>query len=373
MPKKRPFRVSRSPNAWIEPGSYGRNSNLKPLSAIDAAWVGRMQASQAGAQEVMVKITGGGRDADGVQAHMEYIDRHGKLDLETDHGEALHGKEAATQLVNDWGIGYGVAAGGPHSRRKVTGDGPEKRQGPRQAFNIILSMPPGTPPEKVLQAAKKFARENFANQHRYAMALHADMPEGHGKHPHVHLVVKAEHEYGGKRLNPRKADLRRWREQFAACMTELGVAATATRRQDRGLGKTQKKDAIYRAAQRDPKPDRASKGVQSLYTEAGDSVFMRKKLEAVKKDLRAFGSVEDQGAYRALLDVRDQVSSRYRDAVTWLRGEGREEEARRFELALASLPPVRTERQQLAEQVFGVQRPPLAPRDPSEGERPRGR
>ena len=53
-------------------------------------------------------------------------------------------------------------------------------------------------------------REEFAHQHRYAMALHAEQKDGHGKHPHVHLVVKAEHQFEGLRLNPRKADLQRW-------------------------------------------------------------------------------------------------------------------------------------------------------------------
>jgi hypothetical protein len=35
-------------------------------------------------------------------------------------------------------------------------------------------MPSPTPPEKVLAAARKFAREKFALQHRHAMVLHTD-------------------------------------------------------------------------------------------------------------------------------------------------------------------------------------------------------
>jgi hypothetical protein len=38
--------------------------------------------------------------------------------------------------------------------------------------NIVLSMSSPTPPDKVLAAARKFAREKFALQHRYAMVLH---------------------------------------------------------------------------------------------------------------------------------------------------------------------------------------------------------
>jgi hypothetical protein len=243
--------------------------------------------------------------------------------------------------------------GAPHSRRKVGPDG--KRQEPRQAFNIVLSMPAGTPPQKVLQAVKKFAREEFAHQHRYAMALHAEEKEKHGAHPHVHLVVKAEHEYDGSRLNPRKADLQRWRERFAEYLTELGVAATATRREDRGFVKTHKKTPIYRAAQRKPENVRASKQATAMNTSAGDSVFMRRKLEAIKIELRTTGKVEDRDAHRALMNVRARVDERYGEAIRWLRLQGREEEARRFELMRTNLPPLRSEKEIIAAALISRQ------------------
>jgi hypothetical protein len=310
-----------------------------------------MGASGRGAKEVLVKISGGGRDADGVQAHFEYIDRHGKLDIETDHGEVLKGKTAATELINEWALDYGTVPGAPHSRNKVGPDG--KRRQPRQAFNIVLSMPAGTPPQKVLQAVKKFAREEFAHQHRYAMALHAEEKGKHGTHPHVHLVVKAEHEYDASRLNPRKADLQRWRERFAEYLTELGVAATATRREDRGFVKTHKKTPIYRAAQRGPKKRGVSGQPSTLNTAAGDSVFMRRKLEAVKREAGTTGTVADRDAYRSLMNVRAKVNERYGEAILWLRGQGREEEALRFELMHRNLPPVSSEKQLIAAALLG--------------------
>jgi hypothetical protein len=352
MPSKRPFRVTRDVPGGINPGSFGRKSGMGGESA--AGWASRMGSSGRGAKEVLVKISGGGRDADGVQAHFEYIDRHGKLDIETDQGEVLHGKTAATELINDWALDYGAVPGAPHSRSKVGPDG--KRRQPRQAFNIVLSMPAGTPPQKVLQAVKKFAREEFAHQHRYAMALHAEEKEKHGMHPHVHLVVKAEHEYGGTRLNPRKADLQRWRERFAEYLTERGVAATATRREDRGFVKTHKRTPIYRAAHRKPKNPGASGLRATLNPAAGESVFMRKKLEAVKKELRTTGKVADRDAYRSLMNVRAQVNERYGEAIHWLRRQGREQEARRFELMHRNLPPVRTEQQLIADALLGKRR-----------------
>jgi hypothetical protein len=349
MPSKRPFQVSRDVPGGINPGSFGRKAGL---GASPAGWAARVGASGRGAKEVLVKISGGGRDADGVQAHLEYIDRHGTLDIETDHGEVLHGNTAATELVNDWALDYGAVPGSPHSRSKVGPDG--KRRQPRQAFNIVLSMPAGTPPQKVLKAVKRFAREEFAHQHRYAMALHAEEKRKHGLHPHVHLVVKAEHEYGGARLNPRKADLQRWRERFAEYLNELGVAATATRREDRGFVKTNKKAPIYRAIHRKPKIPGPGQP-EILKTEAGDSVFMRKKLEAVKRELRATGKIADRDAYRSLLNVRTQVNERYGEAILWLRGQGRDEEARRFELMRRNLPPVRSEKQLIADALIAQQ------------------
>jgi hypothetical protein len=81
------------------------------------------------------------------------------------------------------------------------------RKPPKLVHNLVFSMPRGTPSEKLLKAVRTFAREKFALQHRYVLALHTDQG-----HPHVHVVVKAESEQG-VRLNIRKATLR---ERLAA-------------------------------------------------------------------------------------------------------------------------------------------------------------
>ena len=302
MPKRRPVRVTRDQPGGINPGSYGRKA--PPMAQSTERWASRMGSSAAGAKEVLVKISGGGRDADGVQAHLEYIDRHGKLELETDYGETLQGKKAATALVNEWGLDYGHVPGarirGAPSGRMVSA---ARRVRPSTSCSRCRRE---HRLRRCSKAAKKFAREEFAHQHRYAMALHVEHKDNRPVHPHVHLVVKAEHEYGGPRLNPRKADLQRWRERFAEYMTELGVLSTATRRQDRGLAKTAKKTAIYRATQRTQRPQRSEGESPTLLTLAGDSVFMRKKLEAVRRELQA-GNGVDATQYRSLQNVRAQV------------------------------------------------------------------
>ena len=47
-----------------------------------------------------------------------------------------------------------------------------------------------------------------------------------------HISVRAESKHG-KRLNPRKADLHRWRETFAEKLRDQGVEAEATRPRSR--------------------------------------------------------------------------------------------------------------------------------------------
>ena len=56
----------------------------------------------------------------------------------------------------------------------------------------------------------------------------------HHPNPHVHISVRAESKHG-KRLNPRKADLHRWRETFAEKLRGWGIEAEATRQASRGL------------------------------------------------------------------------------------------------------------------------------------------
>ncbi len=104
-------------------------------------------------------------------------------------------------------------------------------------------MTPPRPPSHFLQF-RDFAREEFAFMHRYAMVLHTDQA-----HPHVHLVVSA-YNREATRLNIRKADLRRWREQFARHLRQHGIEANATPSQIRGRLSDFQKDGIFRAAQR---------------------------------------------------------------------------------------------------------------------------
>ena len=148
-----------------------------------------------------------------IAAHFRYIAKAGRLPFEDDRGVVRDGKEALRALTDQWR--YGGSEIGEASPR-------------REAFNVILSMPSGTDPLIVQRAAREFAKAEFAD-HRYVMVLH-----DHQANPHVHLSVRAESK-DGKRLNPRKADLQRWRERFAARLQDHGINAVATRAAARGL------------------------------------------------------------------------------------------------------------------------------------------
>ena len=177
-------------------------------------------------------------------------------------------------------------------------------------------------------------------------------------HPHVHLVVKAEHEYGGRRLNPRKADLQRWRERFAEYLTELGVSPTATRREDRGLVEDRQEDPDLSRAHREPEAARRERGCNPRPFEYVGGGFGLHAQEARGRQARAAGTgrVADREQYRSLMNVRAQVNDRYGEAIEWLRRHGREEEARRFELMQRNLAPVKAENQVLAEALAAARR-----------------
>jgi hypothetical protein len=162
----------------------------------------------------MVKVTGGGRGMNAIAAHFRYISKNGRLDVEDDRGHLVQGKEALRDVLEELRFGGSLIA--PESPR-------------REALNLILSMPRGADPLTVLRAAREPAREEFSD-HKYVMVLH-----DHQAHPHVHLSVRAKSKHG-KRLNPRKTDLHRWRETFAARLRDWGIDAEATRQPTRGIG-----------------------------------------------------------------------------------------------------------------------------------------
>lgn len=173
--------------------------------------------------EAMVKVTGRTRDGDHLKAHLEYISRNGALELEGPDGERLGGSNLVRDLAQSWADEHAA----DQRRRRDT----------PVSVSVVLSMPAGTDPLKVKDAACALAREVFDNRFPYVFALHDE-----GRHPHVHIAVR---NLGrdGERLNPRKADLQVWRERFAHHLRARGIEAEATPRRAR---------AVVRKAERTP-------------------------------------------------------------------------------------------------------------------------
>jgi hypothetical protein len=209
------------------------------------------------APQVMVKVTGGGRGMKAIAAHFRYISKNGRLDIEDDRGDISRGKSALHGLAEDWRYG-GTFIDDIGDRR--------------EAYNVMLSMPRGTDPLAVQRAAREFAKVELAD-HKYVMVLH-----DHQANPHVHISVRAESRHG-KRLNPRKADLHRWRETFAEKLRDQGHRGRSDAPGDpRARQELRHPVAAEGSARRTP-ADHAP-GVQGHGRGAGDASAGRRSLDA---------------------------------------------------------------------------------------------
>jgi hypothetical protein len=184
-------------------------------------------------------------------------------------------------------------------------------------------MPSPTPPDKVLAAARKFALEKFALQHRYAMVLHTDQ-----KHPHVHMVVKAESE-DGRRLHIDKDMLRHWREDFAQAMRQRGVVANATPRFARGRNKRKASDAIFKAGQR------------------GASTALRERAQEIARQLLKNGSLQEP-ARPKLIETRKALTDAWLNVANALDSQGETSLASEVRNFTRHLPRVLTDRERVA-------------------------
>ena len=317
MGKKRSVVLPRSPEA-LDLVSYGRRGGGIP-GRFDRDQMAQIARTVRRVPEVMVKVSGGGREAGAVQAHFSYMGRQGKLEIETDDGRVLSGKGAAKALVEDWDLD--LSAGPYRAGRALKHHIPPKA--PKDAHNIVLSMPSATPPDKLLAAAKAFAVNQFGGRHRYAMVLHTDQ-----KHPHVHLIVKAKSEQG-KRLYIRKETLREWREDFAKELRARGIAANATTRAVRGQTKSSKRTPIHRAAMR------------------GKSTFMETLVRDVGNAIKV-GKLFPGSGKPKVLKTRAEALEQWDQTAKRLEQQGESKLAEEVRQFTKTMPPPRTDRERIA-------------------------
>jgi Relaxase/Mobilisation nuclease domain len=311
---KRVVRLPRDGVPMLDIHAYARIAFLG--GRLSPAQVAQIARTVRRVPEVMLKITGGGTTGGAVKAHLDYISRKGRLEIETDTGDRI-ARDQQKAFLADWHLE--LSAGQYRKARK----GQPAPRATRLVKNIVLSMPHPTPPEKVLAAARAFAREKFAGQHRYAMVMHTDQ-----QNPHVHLVVKSEDNYGHK-LHIDKPMLSTWREDFARLMREQGIAANATPRFARGQNKRKAMWGGFRAQRH------------------GSSTAILERVKDIAKELAETGTIRDPERAK-LMETRKAVISSWMKTADALDAQGEVALARDVRYFANHLPSVLTDKERLA-------------------------
>lgn len=272
--------------------------------------------------EVMVKITGSNKNCTGILNHFDYISRNGQVEVENEMGEKIMGKKQVHEVMDEWKYGgYAI---------------PETGEKKREAFNIVFSMPEGTDRTTVRNAVRDTAREEFSG-HQYVFAEHDDE-----LHPHVHLCVKAV-SLEGVRLNPRKADQRRWRERFAEKLREHGVEANATARMVRSNPrKVERQEVLH-------------------IEKTGRESTVRAKEQQTTKKIAPEAKELHKPVYKKLTESRKQVIDAYKHmAIALAKSAHAEDRTLALNIVdfIKDMQPLKTVHEQALEARVGMQKHP---------------
>ena len=262
--------------------------------------------------EVMVKVSGASKGRKHVREHLAYITRNGELPVERENGEWIHGRNEVRDLAAEWWALRGAT----------------RKANARDTINLVLSMPIGTDRSGVEFGATAFAKAEFGGRYDYVIAHHGDTD-----HPHAHVTVRAVG-FDGQVLNPRKADLQRWREHFADMLRAHGVPAEATPRRSRGIVKKGQRQSVRHLDRR----------------QASD--VTRAKIAASIQEVQNGTSSAAEGAWIAAVKGRRQRLEKAWTALAESLDAVREgelaSEVRRF---AASMPPLVSERDEFLQRV----------------------
>ncbi len=153
------------------------------------------------------------RSSSSVRNLVDYISRDGALELLDEQGLFVQSEQERADLVDQWSGSF------------------SKRTNGRCAMHLIVSTPEGTEKSDVEEASEEWGRENLSD-YSYVFVTHEE-GDKEEPHPHAHFVVARK--AGGPPLDPRKADIKAWRESWADIGTAHGIPMTATRRYERGV------------------------------------------------------------------------------------------------------------------------------------------
>lgn len=307
----------------MEKALYGKVKRKANKTSNLSYLRGKLNRVLAKKPEVIVKITGFSKGSGGVKASIEYITRNGKVELEDSRGNNYFGKKEVDDFFDEW----------DNFSRK----GRNKNQ--RDTMKMVLSMPEGTNSESLKKAARDFVKNEFSENHEYAFALHTD-----DKHPHVHIIVKTLG-FDQKRLNPRKADIQNWRENFAEKLRDNGIEAEATPRVIRGVVKKSEAQVLRHLEQAEAK------------RKPRVSTVKESQKNAVMDELNA----EKKGVYkkpmdwdRAINKQREEVKKAWDDLASELEKQNSRDDmylARQVRIFADYLPVAETNHDQMKRDV----------------------
>jgi hypothetical protein len=213
--RRRPTRRERS-------GSPPEGGGASPrLTVADRVQIARGAAMP----QAVCKILKFRRGQEAVRRTLAYVLSKADWAYVVEGDAEAKGKTSAAAMLDDWKADFTTRANG------------------RDVMHMEVSAPPGSDRDTVFAAARAFAAEAFEGR-QYALAEHRDT-----KHPHCHLVVKLKGD-DGRSLNPRKADLARWRERFAHHARANGLALEASSRAARGVGRKGVSQPVYQLRRR---------------------------------------------------------------------------------------------------------------------------
>ncbi|EAL52598.1 MobP1 family relaxase [Campylobacter upsaliensis] len=189
--------------------------------------------------EVLVKITSNSKNQNAIYKHLEYISRNGSVEtLVTDLNYCEpEFRDTISGQYHLMGKEYLKFTHSFYEEKIDLSKSKNARKAQRLTFNMVFSLKDyqgidefSFDPELVKKATfytiKKFYPNNF-----FVLALHTDT-----NNPHCHICLKTQDE-NGKRIDIRKADLHKLREEFAKNLNNLGLEATATRKYERNTEK----------------------------------------------------------------------------------------------------------------------------------------
>lgn len=265
-------------------------------AAVSRRAVATMERTARRAPEVVVRITGRQHGGGHVLANFSYISRlgHGpdeELPLYTSDGDVIRDGGEMRILAQDW---HEWEMGDDARRKGAT------------SISMILSMPTGTDPERLKDAALDFARQEFANR-SWVASLHVDRD-----HPHVHVTF-ARRDHDGRRFHPDRDDLFRYRQRFAEKLRDRGIEANATPAKARGIDAAHEPIAARKVRERGgvPRLDRGRAERAARYRERGladpveavlarQHVIVRDAYERSIVELSSSPSLVDQAVAKSL-------------------------------------------------------------------------